>query len=379
MAIRKIVRANKEIKWEVRVHENGRGSKRVKRVFDKKIDAEKFLFDFKKSMDDRSVKIFANCSFTDRFFREEAEYWLKDGELRFSPGHMVRVKSILQDLYLRYGDQKVESFTPEFLSKYQQLEKSKGLSNATVNRKTEVIVAVLNFSEKHRRIPFNPAKGFSKLRKESKEMLFWSEAEALSFLASVERAYPFAHEKRWVYIVYLLALNTGLRAGEIWGLKPLDIAESGKSLWIRRQYNRVSLEFGSTKGRKSRHVPCAEIVLSELRRWIAKKGVGMDETIFQNSEGNPVCHDNFTDRQFAKDLKQWGGRVIRFHDLRHTASTLMIAKGIDIKTVKEVCGHADIATTMNYVHLVAGAVQNLSEVFVVGPAALERKSVAIVK
>ena len=57
--------------------------------------------------------------------------------------------------------------------------------------------------------------------------------------------------------------------------------------------------------------------------------------------------------------------MIRFHDLRHTATTLMISRGIDIKTVKEVCGHADISTTMNYVHMVAGSVERLSEIFVI--------------
>ncbi len=367
MAIKKVTRANGDTKWEVRVHENGRGSKRIKRVFDKKIEAEKFLFDFKKEMEVKAQNPFKDCSFENRRFSEEAEYWLNDGQLRFSKGHIVRSKGVLKELYPKFGNLSLERFTPEFLSRYQQAEKAKGLSNSTVNRKTEIIMAILNCSTKHRRIPFNPAKGFSKLRKESKEMSFWSESEALSFLSSVNESYPIEHEKRWVYIAYLLALNAGLRAGEIWGLKPMDISQDGRSLWIRRQFNRVTLDFGPTKGKKARYVPCPKIVLDELRRWIGKKGIKPDETIFQNDQGRPICHDNFSDRQFAKDTKNWGGRRIRFHDLRHTATTLMISQGIDIKTVKEVCGHADISTTMNYVHLVAGSVEKLSEIFVIGP------------
>lgn len=367
MAIKKITRTNGEVKWEVRVHESGRGSKRIKRVFDKKIDAERFLFDFKKEMEVKAQNPFKDCSFESRRFNEEAEYWLKDGELRFSKGHLIRSKGVLKELYPKFGNLTLERFTPEFLSRYQQAEKAKGLSNSTVNRKTEIIMAILNCSTKHRRIPFNPAKGFSKLRKEAKEMSFWNESEALSFLSTVDKTYPTGHEKRWVYIAYLLALNAGLRAGEIWGLKPIDISQDGKSLWIRRQFNRVTLDFGPTKGKKARYVPCPKIVLDELRRWVGKKGIKPDETIFQNDQGRPICHDNFSDRQFAKDIKIWGGRRIRFHDLRHTATTLMISQGIDIKTVKEVCGHADISTTMNYVHLVAGSVEKLSEIFVIGP------------
>ena len=82
-----------------------------------------------------------------------------------------------------------------------------------------------------------------------------------------------------------------------------------------------------------------------------------------NELRNPVCHENFMKRQFLVDVKAWGGRSIRFHDLRHSATTMMIAGGIDLKTVKEICGHADIATTMTYVHLISGAVERVAQVF----------------
>jgi integrase len=204
-------------------------------------------------------------------------------------------------------------------------------------------------------------------------MSFWSEAEASSFLTEMDRRYPEGSSSRWIYVVYLLALNTGLRAGEIWGFQPCDIPHDGKSLWIRRQFNRVSLTFTETKGKKARHVPCLPDLLHELKALIARERIKHNETIFRNAEGLPVCHDNFSDRVFAKDLKAWGGRTVRFHDLRHTATTLMISKGIDLKTVKEICGHADIATTMNYVHLVAGSVERVTEVFSIKPVRVDAK------
>ncbi|MFN8845813.1 MAG: tyrosine-type recombinase/integrase, partial [Bdellovibrionales bacterium] len=97
---------------------------------------------------------------------------------------------------------------------------------------------------------------------------------------------------------------------------------------------------------------------------------------FRNEKGLPICHDNFSDRQFAKDLKAWGGKRIRFHDLRHTSTTLMIANGVDIKTVKEICGHADITTTMNYVHLLSGSIANVSKVFSLKPSFSEKEVAA---
>ncbi len=160
-----------------------------------------------------------------------------------------------------------------------------------------------------------------------------------------------------------------MRAGEIWGLKVVDLASDGSSIWVRRQFNRVTLDFGPTKSKKPRYVPCTEELWSEILKLVKLERLKPEDTVFRNHKGNPVCHDNFADRQFSKDLKAWGGREIRFHDIRHTATTLMIANNVDLKTVKEICGHADVATTMNYVHLLSGSIAKVSQIFRLKPIA----------
>lgn len=80
----------------------------------------------------------------------------------------------------------------------------------------------------------------------------------------------------------------------------------------------------------------------------------------------------------GKNLKAWGGRPIRFHDLRHTATTLLIASGVDLKTVKEICGHADISTTMNYVHMVSGAIEKVALNFSITPSKEVSRNLRIV-
>jgi integrase len=361
MSIRKLRTSNGEVKWEVRVHENGRGSKRITRRFDRKDDAEAFVQDFKEEIKAKATDPFGGITLKDRTFKEEAALWFEDGKLRFTESHAKRVRSILAAFNEAFGEFTLDRFTPQFLSKVQQTEKAKGLSNSSVNRKTEVISAVLNFSTKQRRIPYNPTLGFRKLKREQKEMGFWNQEEAVAFLSKMNQLYPKGHRQRWVYVAYLTALNTSMRAGELWGLQVQDISLEGNSLWVRRQFNRVTLAFGPTKSKKARHVPCSPELLHELRDLIFTGKLRSDDTIFRNEKGHPICHDNFADRQFAKDLQAWGGKRVRFHDLRHTATTLMIASGVDIKTVKEICGHADIATTMNYVHLLSGSIANVAE------------------
>lgn len=377
MGITKVQIANGETKWQVRVWENGRGSRRINRRFDRRTDAEQFLLEYESKREEERKNPFKGCSFENRVFREEAEHWLRDGALRFSASHLVRVKAILAELDPRFGAHAIERFTPELLTRYQQAEKAKGLENSTVNRKTEVITSVLNFSVKQRRIPFTPAAGFRKLKSSSTEMKFWQEEEAAAFLAFASRRYPAGSSERWVYVVYLTALNTAMRAGEIWGLKPSDLSRDGRSIRVSRQFNRVTLDYSETKSKRARHVPLNDELRSELDTLIRANRVTVDETIFMNERRNPICHENFVDRKFLKDVKAWGGSSIRFHDLRHTATTLMISSGIDLKTVKEICGHADITTTMTYTHLVPGAIDRAAETFRISARSAKPELVAV--
>lgn len=367
MSVKKLVNDQNEIKWEVRVYEDGRGSKRIRQRFDRKIDAENFLFEFEKKQNEQKRNPFSQVSFEGRTFQTEADYWLLDVKLRSSPGHIKRAEGVLRDFLPKHGAWSLEKFTPEFFSKHQQSEKSKGLANATVDRQVGILTSVLNHSVKHRRIPFNPSVGVRKLMRGTPEMQFWDQREAQDFLRAMNEKYPKGTDCRWVYLVYLLALNTGIRAGEIWGLKPMDLSHDQKIIYVRRQLNNITREFTLTKSKKARAVPLNHTLLMELRDWIDQKQIPSQATIFQSESGGPVFHDNFSDRRFEKDQKAWGGRRIRFHDLRHTATTLLICCGVDIRTVKEICGHSDIKTTMNYIHLIPGNLEKVSQIFSVLP------------
>jgi integrase len=380
MSIRRIKTNTGEIRWQVRVYENGRGSRQIGKRFERRTDAEAWLLEQKQKRAELAKNPFANISFEGRTFLVEAEYWMMNSEMRFSAGHIVKSKAIIKEFTEQFGNIAIERITPEFLSKYQLAEFHKGLKAATVNRKTEVITAILNHSVRHRRIPFSPATGFKKLVKATKEMDSWDQTEALDFLKTMSERYPENSAERWVYAVYLLALNTGLRAGEIWGLMPSDLNEAQNTIMVRRQFNRVALKFTPTKSKKPRVVPCNAGLMFELKNLIRKNKINNEDTIFRNEKGNPVCHDNFTDRRFIKDLKFWGGRPIRFHDMRHTATTLLIANHVDVKTVKEICGHSDITTTMNYVHLVSGAIEKVARTFSLLPEKAEvKQSLKLVK
>ncbi|MDZ4084488.1 MAG: site-specific integrase, partial [Bdellovibrionales bacterium] len=327
--IKKVVIPTGEVRWEIRVYENGRGSRRIFKRFEKKSDAQDCLDDlkyqrrnlggFKTKTQSQNTEIQGGTetglapsisaeNATKRFFISEAEMWFRERELHFSPGHKKRAKAVIEEFRKRFSELEISKVNQEFLYLVQREEIAKGLSNSTVNRKTEIITAILSHSHKLGRIERNPSLGFRKLRKSSKEMLFWSMEEAGSFLSFANQRYSKKSNRRWIYVAYLLALNTGLRAGEIWGLKSSDLSLDRNLIHVRRQFDRVLNKMRDPKSKRARVVPCSEELKTEILAILGKRKPNQEKTIFQSLRGKPVCHDNFSDRVFQRDMRDWGGK-----------------------------------------------------------------------
>lgn len=372
MSIRK-VKNKSGICYEVSFETNGSGSKRLRRRFERKIDAESFFHDFRTRREQTSrTKGVDICDFEETTFAIEAAYWLEKKSLRMSPGHLKRATGILRELLSRFGSLRPNRITPALIEEFQNEELAKGLDPATANRKVEVVVAILNFAVRHRRIPFNPATGFEKLKVPRKEQKRWEKADAISFLTFADKKYPIGSLDRWKYLTYSIALNAGLRASEIWGLQAQDISTTSNRIIVERQFDQVSHTFRITKGRASRKTPCHPVLRSEIFDWMKQEGIHGSEALFQNKEGNPISHLNFIHRVFKPDLERWGGQKVRFHDLRHTAVSLMIASGLDIRTVQEIAGHQDIHTTMGYAHALGERIEHAALNFSLQPEVEQR-------
>jgi integrase len=344
------------IKWEVYFAVDGRNSKRIRRRFDRKVDADYFI----KNFTAESVKKHLEPKI-ERTLISESEYWLKVKGGEVSPSHLYRVQGILQKLLKEYPSVKVSEIDHLFLAELREKLLKKDLTPGTVNRWTNVLTTIINFSFKSKRIDSNPCSGFGLLNEFRGEMKFWENESVSSFLKFTKRKYDL--ENRWVYIVYLLTLNTGLRAGELWGLKVKDIVFDRSFISIERQLLKTNRNLAPTKGKNIRKVPCNEELSSELRELIIKNRLTHDSFVFQNSNGTPIRHNNFSRRLFKIDLEESKVQPIRFHDLRHTALTLMVESGINLKIVQSIAGHSDIKTTMNYVHLLGNSIENVAKNF----------------
>lgn len=389
MAIKKTVLPTGEIKWDVRIYEDGRDGKRTFKRFSRKQEAQDYvdLQRLKKTHPHLVPQVqtlygqpsnqingqqygYAQPREPEKpkvLFLDEADRWLMEREMNFSPGHKKRAVGVIKEFRERLQGIDVYEVNQDFLYRIQREERAKGQSNGSINRKTEIFSAILTYAHRLGRIDKNPGFGFKKLKRDTPEMGFWSLEEARSFLNFVNLRYESKSKDRWIYVVYLLALNTGLRAGEIWGLRPQDVGWDRNLIHVKRQYDRVLNKMRDPKSKRSRVVPCSDELKRELSELLKKRKLTASTTIFQSINGKPVCHDNFSDRVFQRDMRDWGGKRIRFHDMRHTAATLMISSGVDLKTVKEICGHSDIQTTMNYAHLVSGSIEHVARSFLIAP------------
>ncbi|MBW8189671.1 site-specific integrase [Neiella marina] len=137
--------------------------------------------------------------------------------------------------------------------------------------------------------------------------------------------------------IVLLAMNTGMRRGEIFQLTWSAIDLSIPSLEVKS---------GTAKSGKGRHIPLNLTVLEMLKDW--RKQTSSETYVFEGAEGKPLT-----------DIKKgWAGVVkqaelveFNFHDLRHHFASKLVMKGVDLNTVRELLGHADMKMTLRYAHL----------------------------
>ena len=165
--------------------------------------------------------------------------------------------------------------------------------------------------------------------------------------------------------LYVLAITTGLREGELLGLHWQDVDLGSGTLSVSQQLIRTKSDGlcfttpKSAKGRRSvRLTPKAVRALEDHReRQLMQKqrlsGLWKDTgLVFTSTVGTPLDPSNLTYHTFQPLLRRAGLPKIRFHDLRHTCATLLLGQNVNPKIVQEMLGHANISETMDtYSHV----------------------------
>jgi integrase len=164
--------------------------------------------------------------------------------------------------------------------------------------------------------------------------------------------------------LYVLAVHTGMRQGELLALRWQDVDMENAVVSIRRSLTRSGgrVVFGEPKTKKSRRsirlTPQAvEALRSHLKRQLRDMEILGDHyqdqsLVFATDTGGPISPSNLKQGNVASLLKRAGLPHMRFHDLRHTCATLLLTRGVHPKFVQELLGHATIAITLDtYSHV----------------------------
>jgi integrase len=244
----------------------------------------------------------------------------------------------------KYKAEKLKQ-TPKDRSKDKSKEKPKAkpLSAKTINNHLTVLRKLLVTAEEWELIRGLPK--IKKLRAATPKFDWLSAEEGALFLQKVE-----AHYSQW-YVLFLLALRTGLRRGEIFALHWEDIDLKRAFLTVRYTVFRGRLV--TPKNGKERVVPLTPRLVEALKARLADMGKGAI-LVFPGADGEITTHQDHVDRPLKGALKKAELRELRFHDLRHAFASQLVTAGRNIKEVQELLGHQSIQMTMRYAHLAPG-------------------------
>jgi integrase len=231
-----------------------------------------------------------------------------------------------------------------------------GLSGTTVNLLHKIIHRALDDALRLGLIQRNVADMVDPPRRRPFEMNSLTPEQARALLAAAEGSRFEA--------LCILALGTGMRRGELLALTWRHVDLDHGILQVRATMKRYDGHWviAETKTRRSRRrialTPSACDALRRHRVRLNEERLALGEAwndhdlVFPNTIGNPLDDRRMVRRWFRPMLKKAGVPLIRFHDLRHTAATLLLLAGVHPKVVSEMLGHASIAITLDlYSHV----------------------------
>ena len=255
-------------------------------------------------------------------FSKQYLEWAKDNHKAWKSMDAVRIRALSPF----FKGKRLHHIIPFLIEGYKSLRKDK-VKPATINRELTVLSSIFSRAVDWGLLIDHPMKGgkVKKLKEESLKERILSVDEDKTLLESSEP---------WIRDVLIVALDTGMRLGEILSLT-----------WDQINLPRRTISVKHTKTGLERRVLMTERVYRSLTS--RKEQTSQTPLVFPGVKGNPRSRAETSFRRTCAKAQIYG---LRFHDLRHTCATRLVTGGIDLATVKKILGHSTIRTTERYLH-----------------------------
>jgi integrase len=274
-----------------------------------------------------------------------AEYlrWIEHDRAR-KPSTVRDYQSIINaHLLPAFGTQRLEDITTEGVERWAAgLTVGGRMNNRTKLKILTVLHGVMKRARRVWKLPRNPVTDVEKpVQTHRTDIDVFSPEDVMALVRAAASEQDAA--------IYLTAAFTGLRRGELVALRWRDVDFARRHIRVTASYTERSLT--TPKSGKVRSVPLAPVVAEALARLGQREGlVGEDDLVFPGIAGTYLDASALY-RRYKTALVRAGLRDLRFHDLRHTFGTQVIGNPrVSILQLKEWMGHADIDTTMKYLH-----------------------------
>lgn len=337
MAFRKNKTTNK---WEFD-YKDIKGKRQIKKGFKTKAEAE---LAYTKLTEELRQGVAVNNKIT---FREAAETFMRlHVEVNCKPSTKEGYESYLKNhLNPFFGDMKLNEITPILIKEFIKQKLETGRINSTVNKYTKLISEIYSFMIDNDVVNKNPLARIKALKETKNDKIrALSTEEVQALLSKTKQVYPD------FYPLLFTALFTGMRQGELLGLTWSSINWVKGKIKIDKNYTHGRV--GTPKTNKIRYVDMSNELAKVLKEWRLACPHSELDLVFPNNEGSHQDAHNMIKRRFKPALNRAGIEEIRFHDLRHTYASLLLANGAPMKYVQSQLGHASITMTMDlYTHL----------------------------
>jgi len=259
--------------------------------------------------------------------------------------------SHLRTHFSEIDDRKINRITTAIIEQFITARQSESMALGSLRKILVTFNQVMKYAVRHRMIDYNPVRDAERPKATGKI----DKSKDISILTPAQiRKLIEAEPDQKYRTLFLTAIMTGTRQGELLGLQWSDVNFITKQIHVRRTFNHG--RYFEPKTRESiRKIDLAPTLVKELAIWKLKSGGKDDKLVFPSETGTPIGCYNLVRRHFTPALKKAGIPRIRWHDLRHGYASLLIQQGENIKYIQSQLGHSNPTITLNvYAHLMKG-------------------------